>query len=298
MNDLNNSSVADNDWAFDGLSAGARSMARKWRGAELALVEWTLPDKLSWTNEAGESSLKVVLKSDIQLLRSQFCGEISSGEAISGRSVLVPRGERCLCEGIGPGTFCGANLRIPDETLEQVLGTRESVDRLKARFDYYDPFLLQTVQYLRALMKRTDDLSDMMGETLVRALCLHLCSDPVTSLSAERLGSALAPKTARRMEDYVQANLHGRVTLDDLVELTGMPMSEFMTAFRSTFGMTPTQFLITQRLERAKRLLMETNLDVCLVAMQSGFFDNSHLTRFFKRAYDLTPKEFRHRHNR
>lgn len=266
-------------------------MARNWRGAELTLIEWALPEQMSWDNEVAASSLKVVLRSDIRLLRSQFCGEINAGQAISGRSVLIPPGERCFCEGIGPGIFHAVNVTIPDDTLAEFVGARESEAGLKARFDYYDPFLLLTVQYLHGLIGRTDDISDMMSEALIRTLCLHLYRDPVAHPSA-----TLHPKVVRAIEDYIQANLRNRITLDDLVELAGMQMSEFMTAFQSTFGTTPTQFLIAQRLDRAKRLLIETNLDVGLVAIEAGFFDNSHLTRFFKRAHNMTPKEFRHRH--
>ena len=59
-------------------------------------------------------------------------------------------------------------------------------------------------------------------------------------------------------------------------------------------GMTPTNYIIERRLERAKELMQETDLPIADIALRSGFSSQSHFTTSFRRFVGVTPSSFRH----
>ena len=84
--------------------------------------------------------------------------------------------------------------------------------------------------------------------------------------------------------------------LEDLPAQTGLSMSSFKRAFAETFNMTPWSYITTIRLNAARKLLEETNKLLSEIALDTGFFDQSHFSRTFKRERGITPGEYRRRH--
>jgi AraC family transcriptional regulator len=67
----------------------------------------------------------------------------------------------------------------------------------------------------------------------------------------------------------------------------------FVELFRASTGQTPHQFVLTQRIERARRLLANRALSVLDVAVLVGFSDASHFTKVFRRIIGATPSRYR-----
>jgi len=88
--------------------------------------------------------------------------------------------------------------------------------------------------------------------------------------------------------DYLHAHYSETVTLTRLAEVAGLSCFYFLRLFRVAFGVTPHVYLGLVRLERA-RALLHTDSPIAQTAVTSGFSDQSHLTRFFKRVYGITP---------
>jgi AraC family transcriptional regulator len=65
--------------------------------------------------------------------------------------------------------------------------------------------------------------------------------------------------------------------------------------FKKSTGLAPHQYVMTRRLEKAKDLLHHTKKTIADIAIQTGFSDQSHLTRLLRRHTGLTPKEIRNR---
>jgi len=78
-----------------------------------------------------------------------------------------------------------------------------------------------------------------------------------------------------------------------LARQIGFSPYHFARLFRQTTGESPHQFVLRQRIERAQRLLAEGGMPLAHVAVESGFADQSHLTRAFKRQLGLTPRAYR-----
>ena len=74
--------------------------------------------------------------------------------------------------------------------------------------------------------------------------------------------------------------------------------TNFRRQFTRTFGISPGRHVTTIRLNAARRLLETTDKLVSEIAVEAGFWDQSHLTKLFKRERGVTPGEYRrsHRH--
>ena len=93
---------------------------------------------------------------------------------------------------------------------------------------------------------------------------------------------------ATAARDYLHAHCTEPVTLTTLAGVAGLSCFYFIRVFRAMFGVTPHAYLAMLRLERARRLL-RTSSSIAQVAAAVGFSDQSHLTRFFRRVYGMTP---------
>lgn len=96
-----------------------------------------------------------------------------------------------------------------------------------------------------------------------------------------------------RIEAYVSENLDGEITLRGLSDLCGMSESSFSRRFKATKRQTPYQYVMSARLEEAKRLLKETHLPLVDVAVATGFSSQSHFATTFKKAMSQTPLQYR-----
>ena len=83
------------------------------------------------------------------------------------------------------------------------------------------------------------------------------------------------------------------ITVDQIARQVGMSRRLFERRFRQNFGRTPKAELIRVRLERAKALLMHTNLSVNLIAEKCGFRHLEHFYTLFKQKVGITPRQFR-----
>ena len=102
------------------------------------------------------------------------------------------------------------------------------------------------------------------------------------------------PGVARLAREYLHERMHHNVGVDDLASVTGVDRFRLNRAFKAASGLAPHAYLVQLRLASARRLLARG--EPCAeVAMALGFADQSHLGRWFVRAYGLTPALYRKR---
>ncbi|SON54000.1 Exoenzyme S synthesis regulatory protein ExsA [Hartmannibacter diazotrophicus] len=138
------------------------------------------------------------------------------------------------------------------------------------------------------------DRSALFVDQLSVAIGIHLLSrygnGPVATPGHRRMFSS---RQKALVQDMLQANMSGDVSVADLAEACGMAPAAFMQAFRDTFGQTPHQFLTQLRIARACDLLMAPSMSLKDVALKCGFSDQSHFTRGFAKATGTTPGAWR-----
>lgn len=107
---------------------------------------------------------------------------------------------------------------------------------------------------------------------------------------AQRPTASAVPERVLRVVRYLERNFCNEIYLDQLAENACLSKYHFCRTFKTHMGMSPMQYLVQLRLERAKLLLLQhAGLSVSMVALQSGFSDASDLIRHFKKAIGTTP---------
>jgi AraC family transcriptional regulator len=104
----------------------------------------------------------------------------------------------------------------------------------------------------------------------------------------------LPASVSRRVIDLIEARVEeagggSRLAVEDLAREAGMSPFRFFRAFKATMGAPPHQYVLRRRLERARRLLDHPDARISEVALATGFADQSHFTRAFRRHYGVTP---------
>jgi AraC family transcriptional regulator len=96
------------------------------------------------------------------------------------------------------------------------------------------------------------------------------------------------------VNDYIQANLHQKISLYDLAKCIHIAVPHFERMFRATFGCPPYRYVLQSRIERAKTLLCYTQKSLYDVAHNCGFANQSHFTRHFTKFVGMPPGQFRY----
>lgn len=101
-----------------------------------------------------------------------------------------------------------------------------------------------------------------------------------------------AARRFRRYRDLIEADLAGTFELGNLAEVAGVTRFQVIRDFKRVAGMTPGQYLRDCRI-RAAAALMRTGKPLADIAFETGFADQSHLTRLFKSMRGVSPGAFR-----
>ncbi len=97
----------------------------------------------------------------------------------------------------------------------------------------------------------------------------------------------------RLVFNFINDYLGNEIRLEELAALTHSSPSHFTKQFKHATGLPPHQYLIQQRVERAKELLGSGDIRIAEVSQVVGFFDQSHLVRHFKYWVGVTPRDYR-----
>jgi len=103
----------------------------------------------------------------------------------------------------------------------------------------------------------------------------------------------LASWQVRLVTRYIDDHLSERLAIHDLARSVALSTSHFGRAFRQTFGRTPMKHVRAVRLDRAKRLMRQTDLSLSEIALECGFSDQAHFTRRFRAATAAAPRSWR-----
>jgi len=135
------------------------------------------------------------------------------------------------------------------------------------------------------------------AESLATLLALHLLR--TYSAQQPRLclqTGGLSPHTLRLVQEYIQAHLDQPLGLADLAALVQLSTPHFLRMFKQATGQAPHQYILAQRLERAKGCLRTSRLSMTAIALALGFQTQSHFAMHFRRLTGLTPTAYRRAH--
>jgi AraC family transcriptional regulator len=127
---------------------------------------------------------------------------------------------------------------------------------------------------------------EALAAGLSRQIALHAGVEPA---AAPRVRGGLSAAAKRRTLEIMESHLNSNLSVDLLAREVGLSPAHFARAFRESTGRAPHRYLLTMRLEQARRLLESPDAMLSQVAQRTGFADQAHFTRLFKREFGMTP---------
>jgi len=101
------------------------------------------------------------------------------------------------------------------------------------------------------------------------------------------------PAHARLIEDYIEQNISRNITLEELANICNCTPVQFARKFYLHYGMRPHAYVLSRKVEHARQHLRRNRLALKEIALLSGFSDQSHLNRVFRRHMNITPAQYR-----
>lgn len=135
--------------------------------------------------------------------------------------------------------------------------------------------------------------SHLLVDSLKTALAIHLLRNYCTT--QPRIFSntdGLSTSKLQQVKDYVNDHLHQDLKLNELAAIVQISPYHFLRLFKQRVGLTPHQYILQCRIDKAKSLLQHSHLSLAEIAIRVGFCDQSHFTRYFKRVVGVTPMQF------
>lgn len=187
-------------------------------------------------------------------------------------------------------------LCLSTTALEQKVGDLigEYSMELLPQFALCDPLIYSVAIALQQELLNPGFSGQLYLDSLLTTLYTHLLrhystfTQPITfenrSLTSARLQQAI---------DYIHDHLERDLTLDEIAKIINITPNHFANLFKRHKGIPPHQYVVQQRVEKAKSLLWKTDSTIVSIALEVGFCSQSHLTRYFKRLTGVTPKQFR-----
>lgn len=139
----------------------------------------------------------------------------------------------------------------------------------------------------------------LFATALTRALAIHLLREhsslgrSVWHTRGRALEGGLGKRSLKRATDHIGDNLSGDLTLAAIARAANTSPFHFSRQFKESTGLSPHQYVIRERVEKARELLTDTDLPLHEVAEASGFAHQSHMGRHLKRLLGVSPTHLR-----
>lgn len=195
------------------------------------------------------------------------------------------------------------HLRLSRQLLARTAEELADVDAARLsmvdRWPFRDPLLTQIGLTLWRELEQGAPAGKLYAQTAAHLLAVHLVRRYSSVGEAIKIPTTggLTARQLRHVEDYIQARLSQDLSLEALAQQTGFSPYHFARLFRRTTGESPHQYVLRQRIERARCLLEEPGVSLTQIALATGFAHQSHLTGHFKRQLGLTPSAYRREHS-
>ncbi|WP_313805484.1 AraC family transcriptional regulator [Sphingobium sp.] len=215
----------------------------------------------------------------------------SEASSLPGCATIVPSGQPTGW--LVDGELDVVTLSVASTDLQNA----PALDQFKRmRFAFSDPLgVALTRQVLGELYAPQTPERDIYVSALVDALKAHMLRGPVNAGAADIPTSAFS---SYRIHNIMNAILHRPEidhSLEEMAAQAGVTPAHFCRIFKKATGVSPHQYVMRARLDRAQQMLEQSDTPMATIAEALGFTSQSHFTRAFRQFAGETPSDFRRR---
>ena len=238
--------------------------------------------------------INVAISGQMTTKKISASGNLTITKGKSGNLCLTPAGQPMSAEWEKPLDNLGI-LLDPDFAVQTAIENRFSpVFDFNEIYKDEDPLIQHIGLTLLAEANAESQWGRLYADSLIQTLTLHLLKNYSNAKSiSENLNGGLPGYKLRRVTEFINDNLEEDLGLAEIAEVAGLSQFHFARAFRKSTGLTPQNYLMQQRIERAKVLLAKDDLPIVEVSLRTGFKNQSHFTTLFRKFTKFTPKMWR-----
>ena len=190
----------------------------------------------------------------------------------------------------------GILLALEPESVADAVIDSVNRDRIEIipQFGTTDLQLLQIAQWLLAELQKKQLAGSLYVDSLTTVLAVHLLRNYCTvEQSIPQYQGGLAQHKLRRAIAFIHEHLDRDLGLKDLAAVVDMSPYHFARMFKQSTGFTPYQYLVRQRLTKAKELLRSTEMAIADIGHSVGYKNSSHFAKVFRRQVGVSPTDYR-----
>jgi len=214
----------------------------------------------------------------------------------SGTVSLIPAGLRNAARVFRPLPGVASILQIEpkffDRSVAEITkgGRLELIEHRQLR----DAQIARLIESVRADVITGSFAGPLFGESVATAISVYIARKySVQRPTIEPYRGGLSRSNLNRVREYIDTHLGEKLELGELANVAGLNLFHFARAFRQSTGDSPYQYVLRQRIERAKQYLRDSQSTVLEASARTGFVDQSHFSKAFRRVVGLSPSEFR-----
>jgi AraC family transcriptional regulator len=174
-------------------------------------------------------------------------------------------------------------------------GMQECVNRLpqETEVEFRDGELTAVLRSMVAEAANGSPHGQLYAESLSLGVALRLQQRAASRARASPERGKLTAAQVQRLEDWIVVHLSEDISLAQLAQIAGFSPAHFVRLFKNSLGCAPYRHVLNIRLERARHLLLASDLAIAEIAVETGFASQSHLTTAFVREYKTPPGQLR-----
>jgi AraC family transcriptional regulator len=207
-------------------------------------------------------------------------------------------GDLALCdrhvgEWVGLMNVTHLQLGISDAALMASSDGAYGEVELPASRKFSDPRLSGMVAAVHAEMVAGFPSGRLFLDSVEQAMAVTMVNGHAVRHRPVQYRGGLGWARLRRIRELVHAKMENDLSLDEMAQSVGLSTAHFARMFRKSTGATPHQFVLRQRLERAKAMLRAPDARVLDVAVACGFKTQQHFAQVFRDVWGVSPAEYR-----
>ena len=257
----------------------------------IALDKYAVPAVLIQRHEHPEDFLHLVLRGSVRY-EVNVGGRTLRFGASPGTLFILPRGTVDEIRWEGPTHRIA--VAIHPRLLTNALDESTPDIELTEHWNLTDRHISALLVEMTADLEDGSPVGQIYGESLANALAVYLLNRYAVRRRAPTVYKRGLPGyRLRRVLDYIADHLAENLSLSELAAVAGMSPHYFSELFKQSTGRAPHNYVLLQRIKRAKQQLRDPKRSVIEAGFEAGFQNPSHFARIFRKLAGITPSRFR-----